>query len=394
MSLDKRLGMRFLPYGANFLDWDDMTELRDAVRDRVLFRYQRQPESCATRLEEYAARRLGAKHVLAVHNCTEALRLALVVTRPRVGDVVHIPAMTFVAVAGAVLSTGLVPVPVDIDENLSLDVSLLPADAQRVIVAHMEGGLAEVPAHVPYVIEDAAQALGSRFPDGTHAGTKGFAGTFSFHHNKVLTSGEGGLATTNDEAVYALMRSYHDHGSARQPGRYPVWNDDAFWGENLVTSEEVAAIQLQQFRHLDEVLAGLQRHYDLMVEELPRRSDMRPLPRTAGEAKISVRLELDSRELRDRAVATLTEQGVPNWTLDKYFLPAHPVLAGRRSLYADGFPWNLAPDTPETAGLSRDGFAATRERLGRIVCLPLFPELSVDEQAVAAKATRALLEQL
>ncbi|MEU8567902.1 DegT/DnrJ/EryC1/StrS family aminotransferase [Streptomyces pathocidini] len=392
MTLDKRLGQRFLPYGANYLDWDDMSELRHAVEHGVLFRYQTETESVASRLERRVARELGAGHVLAVHNCTEALRLALVSTRPRVGDVVYIPAVTFVAVAGAVLSTGLVPVPVDVDDTFSLDASLLPEDAQRVIVAHMEGTVAPLPEGVPYVIEDAAQALGARFPDGRRAGTRGYAGTFSFHHNKVLTSGEGGLLVTQDPRAWAVMRCYHDHGSARQPGRYPTWDEDAYYGENLVTSEEVAAVQLQQFRHLEEILAGLERHYAIAVRELPDRPDVELMARSAGDAKTSIRFRLESRELRDAAVARLTERSIANWTLGKYLLPEHPVLKGRRSLYADGFPWNLGADQPR--GISRDGFARTRDLLDRTLCLPLSPELPEADQVVAVKAVRQALESL
>src|SRR5437879_3515767 len=136
MTMDKRLGQRFLPYGANYLDWSDMSELRAAVEQKVLFRYQTESESMASRLERRVSEELGVSHVLAVHNCTEALRLALVSTRPRTGDVVYIPAVTFVAVAGAVLATGLIPVPVDVDDSFALDASLLPSDAPRVIAAH------------------------------------------------------------------------------------------------------------------------------------------------------------------------------------------------------------------------------------------------------------------
>lgn len=105
MTLQKRQGQRFLPYGANYLNWSDMHELQQVIEQSVLFRYQTESESMASRLERTVGERLGAEHVLAVHNCTEALRLALVSTRPAVGDVVYIPAVTFVAVAGAVLST-------------------------------------------------------------------------------------------------------------------------------------------------------------------------------------------------------------------------------------------------------------------------------------------------
>ncbi|MGW2555092.1 DegT/DnrJ/EryC1/StrS family aminotransferase [Streptomyces sp. NPDC001635] len=392
MTMRKRLGQRFLPYGANYLDWSDMSELRTAVEQKVLFRYQTESESMGSRLERRVSEEFGVNHVLAVHNCTEALRLALVSTRPRTGDIVYIPAVTFVAVAGAVLATGLIPVPVDVDDSFALDSSLLPSDAQRVIVAHMEGAVAPLPADVPYVIEDAAQALGASFPDGRRVGTAGYAGAFSFHHNKVLTSGEGGLLVTGDRAAWEVMRCYHDHGSARQPGRYPTWNDDAYYGENFVTSEEVAAIQLQQFRHLGKVVDGLEQHYRIAVAELPERPDITLLPRSTGDVKTSLRLRLESLGLRDAAVALLTRRGVANWTLNKYLLPEHPVLRGRRSLYADDFPWNLAEGTPR--GLSRDGFARTRSSLDRTLCVPLSPELSEGEQILAAKALRQTLEEL
>ncbi|MFB7669239.1 DegT/DnrJ/EryC1/StrS family aminotransferase [Kitasatospora sp. NPDC056138] len=390
MTLDKRLGQRFLPYGANYLDWSDMAELREVIDHQVLFRYQTETESMASRLERRSAERLGARHALAVHNCTEALRLALISTRPSVGDLVYVPAVTFVAVAGAVLSCGLIPVLVDADESLSLDPTLLPPDARRVVVAHMEGTVASLPEGVPYVVEDCAQSLGARFADGRHVGTAGYAGTFSFHHNKVLTSGEGGLVVTQDDDAWATMRCYHDHGSARVPGHYPTWNPDAHFGENFVTSEQVAAVQYQQFRHLDELLAGLERMYAIAMAELPDRADLQVRPRAAGDVKVSLRFRCESRELRDAAVAALTAEGIANWTLGKYLLTEHPVLTGRRSLYADGFPWNHAPEGPLV--LSRDGFARTRDLLDRTLCVPLSPELAEQDQVLAVKAVRRVLE--
>ncbi|MFD0385329.1 DegT/DnrJ/EryC1/StrS family aminotransferase [Streptomyces stramineus] len=227
-------------------------------------------------------------------------------------------------------------------------------------------------------------------PRRPHAGTRGYAGTFSFHHNKVLTSGEGGLLVTGDRAAWETMRCYHDHGSARVPGHYPTWNQDAHFGENFVTSEGVAAIQYQQFRHLDALLAGLERMHALAMQELPDRPDLTVLPRAAGDVKISLRFRWESRELRDAAVAALTARSIANWTLGKYFLPEHPVLTGRRSLYGDGFPWNLAPAGP--LALSRDGFARTRDLLDRTLCVPLSPELPEQEQVLAVKALRQTLE--
>jgi dTDP-4-amino-4,6-dideoxygalactose transaminase len=387
--------LRQLPYGANYLSWQDTPELREGLDNRVLFRYSAPAPSTSDRLEAQAAARLGAARALAVPNGTQALRLALMGTRPAVGTPVYIPAVTFVAVAGAVLSCGLIPVPVDVDERFGLDPSLLPADAERVIVAHMEGTVTALPDGPRYVIEDTAQAMGGRHADGRPAGSVGYAGTFSFHHAKVLTSGEGGLVVVRDPATWDTLRSYHDHGSAREQGKYPTWNEGAFYGENLCANEAVTAVQLQQFRRLDEILASLEQHYELALELLPERADITVVAKQPGDVKTSVRLLADSRELRDRALDRLAERGLPCWSLDKYFLPEHPVVAGRASLYADGFPWNLADADPARfAAVSRDGFARTRDLLGRTLCVPLAPELDAAEQAVFAKEAAAVLASL
>lgn len=379
--------LRKLPYGANYLDLDEMVELREAIEQKILFRYQTIVESCATRFEEQAAAWFGTKHALAVHNCTEALRLALLATRPAVGDVVYIPAVTFIAVAGAVLSCGLIPVLVDVDEDFSLDPAKLPADAERVIVAHMEGRIGDLPKAVPFVIEDTAQACGGKHSDGRFAGTAGYAGVFSFHHNKILTSGEGGLIITDDSERWELMRKYHDHGCFRVQGEYPRWENDTFYGENFVTSEGIAAIQLQQFRHLSKIYDGLERGYRILREKINDTSFYRVRECRLGDAKISLRLEFETEQLRRSAETALSRAGLPYWTLERYFLPHHPVMTQRKSIYSDGFPWNLA------AGISAlpDSFADTHNRLLRVLSLSISPESDEAAQEWEANAfVRAL----
>jgi len=378
--------LRKLPYGANYLDWNDMVELREAIDEKILFRFQTVQESRATRLERVASERFGTKHALAVHNCTEGLRLSLLGTQPKIGDIVYIPAVTFVAVAGAALSVGLIPVLVDVNEDFLLDPAQLPQGAERVIVAHMEGAVGPLPTGVPFLIEDAAQALGGSHPDGRAAGSVGFTGVFSFHHNKVLTSGEGGLVITNDSERYELMRHYHDHGAIRVQGEYPRWDKNAFFGENFVASEPIASIQLQQFRHLDTLKQGLERGYGILLEHLPQSPDYRIHRRRPGDMKISIRLEFETKELRRRVEERFTAEGLPFWTLERYFLPEHPVLLHRRSIYADGFPWNLwkGEHQPEK-------FAKTKDRLHRVLCLTISPEVSEEQQVAEARAYRDAL---
>ena len=377
--------LRRLPYGANYLDLDEMDELRGALDKKILFRYLAETPTAATRLEALACERFGTLKALALHNCTEALRVAILATRPCVGDVVYIPAVTFVAVAGAVLSCGLIPVLVDVDAEFCLDPAALPADAQRVIVAHMEGTVGACPVNVPYVIEDVAQSIGGRHQDGRYAGTHGYAGVFSFHHNKILTSGEGGLLITNDAERFELMRAYHDHGCFRVQGEYPRWCEDAFYGENLVTSEPIAAIQLQQFRHLDRILAGLERGYELLHNEIA--SYFQVNQRKTGDLKLSVRLEAESPKQAVRWQEALQRAGLPVWTLSRYFLPDHPVLKARQSIYADSFPWSLMRNERPLTRADE-----TRERLQRIVCLPVSPELTEAEQRFEASRFRSALK--
>jgi 8-amino-3,8-dideoxy-alpha-D-manno-octulosonate transaminase len=379
-------------FGASYIDPDDMPELDEAIRSGILFRWLAPEGGMSARVEEEVRTKMGVGHALALPNCTLALRLALIATQPRIGDRVYIPAVTFVATAGAVLSAGLIPVLVDVDDSLSLDPALLPAGAERVIVAHIEGTVGQVPEDVPFVVEDAAQAMGAYHPDGRYIGTAGYAGAFSFNHNKLLSSGEGGLVVTNDGDRWQLMMRYHDHGSSRVQGQYPTWDPGTFYGENLVTNEATSAIQLQQLRHHDEVVAGIARHYDITLDALPSRPDINVLHRSKGDVKWSVRLELESAELRERALSALRGHDIPVWTLDRYYLPEHPVLAGRCSIYADGFPWNLAPAGP--LGHSRDGFRNTKSRLQRILCLRLSPKLADKEQAVAAEKASAVLKAL
>jgi len=381
--------MRTHPFGASYLDWSDMHELREVFDSRILFRWLAPDGGASVKLEDHIKRRFAVNHALAVPNCTQALRLSLIATQPRVGDLVYLSAVSFVASAGAILTAGLIPILVDVDRDLKIDLSQLPSDAERVVIPHMEGFVNPLPVGVPFVVEDCAQALGAQHADGRYVGTAGYAGVYSFNHNKMLSAGEGGVVVTNDDNRAVIMRSYHDHGSSRVQGQYPTWREGAFYGENLVTNELTSAVQLQQFRHLNEVAAGLERHYTYSLNHLPSRSDMRLIERKSGDLKWSVAFELESPELRQRLLKKLTDAGFTCWTMDRYFLPDHPVVRDRQSIYADGFPWNLQGQPLPSC--SADSFASTRERLQRVLCVRLAPEWQDEQHTKSAEALGALL---
>jgi dTDP-4-amino-4,6-dideoxygalactose transaminase len=173
----------------------------------------------------------GAKFAKASTSCTTALHLALIALGIGPGDEVLVPSFTFIASANAIEYTGAKPVFVDIDfktfniepENMGKYLERVQRQGSKVkgvMPIHLFGLCADMDAVMKLakqynllVIEDAACALGSLF-NSKHAGTFGDAGCFSFHPRKPITTGEGGMLTTNNPEVAFTVQSLRDHGAA------------------------------------------------------------------------------------------------------------------------------------------------------------------------------------
>lgn len=165
-----------------------------------------------------------ARHAVAVNNGTAALHLALNAVGIGPGDEVIVPSLTFVATANAVLYCGATPVFGDIssDECLTLDpqdaASKITPRTKAIVVVHyagyscdMDGFLALARTHGLKIVEDAAHAPGSRW-QGRPIGSIGDATCFSFFSNKNLSTGEGGMITTDDDTIAGKMRLNRSHG--------------------------------------------------------------------------------------------------------------------------------------------------------------------------------------
>jgi dTDP-4-amino-4,6-dideoxygalactose transaminase len=166
---------------------------------------------------------VGARHAVAVHSCTAALHLAMVVIGLKPGDEVIVPAMTFAATANAVIHAGGRPVLADVDRRtMCLD----PEDAARritprtraIIPVHFGGRACDMDAlgelaqrHGLKIIEDCAHAVETIY-HGRHAGTLGDLGAFSFYVTKNVTTGEGGMVTTADPAWAGRIKTLALHG--------------------------------------------------------------------------------------------------------------------------------------------------------------------------------------
>ncbi len=316
---------------------------------------------------EFAAA-CGAAHAIGVANGTDALTIALQAMGVGPGDDVVVPSFTFFATAEAVVPTGARPVFCDVDPGtmcMSADTvraALTPA-TRAVVVVHLFGNVApvaEIEALGVPVLEDAAQAAGSRSPAG-NPGALGTAGTFSFFPSKNLGCfGDGGAITTADGALADRLRSLRFHGSRDKVTYEQV-------GYNSRLDELQAAILRVLLPHLDGWADGRRaagRHY-----EEAGLGELVTLPVVADGAEPAWHLYVVRSERADELVAGLSAAGIG--ARGYYRTPVHRQAAMRAFAGAD---------LPVTDELARTH-----------VALPMSPVLSAEQAAEVVRAARAVL---
>ncbi|HEY3185185.1 MAG TPA: DegT/DnrJ/EryC1/StrS family aminotransferase [Gaiellaceae bacterium] len=254
--------------------------------------------------EEALARACEVSSAVAVSSGTAALHLAVLALGLREGDEVLVPAYTFPATANVVALSGLTPVLVDVDaETMNVDPTLVEVGprTKAILAVHLFGRparLEELPEGLP-VVEDAAGALGARRRGGACGGL-GVAGCLSFHPRKIVTTGEGGAVTTNDERVAEVARELRHHGWRGTDMPQP--------GLNYRLSDILCAVGIPQVRRLDELLAARTRIADGYTERL--RGLPAVLPR-ADEGDVhgwqAYVVQIDDR---DRVLAELRAQEI------------------------------------------------------------------------------------
>jgi perosamine synthetase len=211
--------------------------------------------------EENFARYCGTKYALAVSNGTTGLHLALATLGLQPGDEVIVPDLTFVATANAVAYTGATPILADIDADaLCIDPasvkSLISDRTKAIIPVHLYGHPADIDALKKIadvfdvdIVEDAAEAHGAEYK-GRRVGGLGKCGVFSFYGNKVITTGEGGMLTTNDAEFYQRAKRLRDHSMSTER-RY--FHEEL--GFNYRITNLQAALGVAQLESIEDFLA-------------------------------------------------------------------------------------------------------------------------------------------
>ena len=339
-----------------------------------------------TEFEEEFAKYIGVKKAISLNSCTSALHLAIQALGIR-GEVI-LPSFTFVASANAVITAGARPVfadiyydtcninPDDIEEKVT-------ENTEAIMPVHYAGQSCEMDRimeiankHHLAVIEDSAETIGGEYK-GKKSGSFGI-GCFSFFPTKNITTGEGGMFTTNDEALADKVKSLIGHGIsstafAREKSEKPWFRSASFAGYNFRMSNILAAIGVEQLKKLDEMNEKRRMHACYLNERL-RDIDEIDLPVEDKYCKHVYQMYTIKVKNRDRYnfVHQLRKKGIG---ASVHFDP--PVH--KQAYYVENGYGNL--DLPVTEKVANS-----------IVTLPMYPQLTLEEVDTIISAIQDILK--
>ncbi len=308
-------------------------------------------------LEELLADACRVRHAVVVSSGTAALHLAVLALGIGPGDEVIVPAYTFPATANVVALVGGKPVLVDVDpETMNMDAGAAAAAVTKrtkaIMAVHLFGRPArveELPSEAP-LLEDAAGALGAR-RQGDACGGLGVLGCLSFHPRKIVTTGEGGAVTTNDEEIADGIRRMRHHGIEPR-GSFEI----AAPGPNYRLADILCAVGIPQLRRLEELLAARTRIAEAYTERL---EGLVPVPGVDHGDRHGWQAYVVQLDRRDEALASLREQGIEA-QIGTYALH-------RLSAYADQGPFPGADRVYERALALPFHTQLTEDELDRVV---------------------------
>jgi perosamine synthetase len=298
--------------------------------------------------EDNFAEYIGVKHAIAVFNGTVGLHAILHALKIGVGDEVIVPSFTFISTANSVLFTGAKPVFADIDEktfNINPDDVLekMTEKTKAIMPVHYGGQPADMKPLMEiaedynlYLIEDAAEAHGAVYGE-KKVGSFGIAAMFSFTPTKNITTGEGGMITTNDDTLAKTLRLLKDHG---QIGKYK----HIILGFNYRMTEMQGAIGVVQLKKLDGIITKKRVIANRLSKGLSKIKDITPPyvapDRTHVYMMYTIKVGERAGISRDELMKFLDEKGIATKI---YFPPIH-LQPYYKSL---GFQKGLLPVTEE-----------------------------------------------
>jgi dTDP-4-amino-4,6-dideoxygalactose transaminase len=330
--------------------------------------------------EEAFARYIGARHAVAVNSCTAALHLSLEAIGLKEGDEVLLPTLTFTATAEVVTYFNARPVLVDVDPvhfNLSVEDAArkITPKTRCIIPVHFAGHACDMDpllnlagANGLAVVEDAAHAIPAKYK-GRNIGTLSQATAFSFYATKTLATGEGGMVTTDDDALADRIRMMRLHGMSRDA--WKRYRADGSWryevleaGYKCNLTDIQAALGLVQLSRCEEMWrsrARIARRYTQALATMKAYSSV-PVSEDVQHAWHLFVVLVDPAKLRihrDRVIEELRERGVGTAV---HFIPLH-----LHRYYQEN--WGYRPGD----------FPVAEEYFDRCISLPIYPDMTEEE---------------
>ena len=376
----------FLPYSLPFVGEEEIAEVVDSLRSGWVTTGPK-----VKHFEDAFAAYVGARHAIAVNSCTAALHTSLAALGIGPGDEVIVPTLTFCATANVVIHLGATPVIVDVDQDFYMSAEAvcraITPRTRAIIPVHYAGqacSLREIlvlaGSHGIPVVEDAAHAAGAEY-EGRKIGTHGRAVCFSFYAIKNMTTGEGGMVTTNDDALAERIRLLSLHGMSRDA--WKRYSEAGSWyyevlepGYKYNMTDIQASLGIHQLRRLDGFIERRQqiaRMYDEAFSDLPEIVSPPRLPgRTHTYHLYPIRLRSGLLQLsRSEFIEELRRRHIG---ASVHFIPLH-----RHPFYRDRF------------GYKAEQFPVAEELYPELVSLPLYPKMSDKDAEDVIGAVREIV---
>ncbi|HUY70237.1 MAG TPA: DegT/DnrJ/EryC1/StrS aminotransferase family protein [Candidatus Baltobacteraceae bacterium] len=362
---------QFMPYFRPSIGEEEINEVADTLRSGWITMGKKTME-----FERQLAEFTGAKHVIALNSCTDALDLSLAVLGIGRGDEVITTPYTFAATGNTIVHTGAKPVFVDIrKDTYNIDPEKIEAaitdKTKAIMPVDFAGQMYDVKAineiaekHDLYVIEDAAHSIGGRY-EGKETGTFADMTCFSFYATKNITTGEGGAITTEDDAFADKCRLLRLHGISRS-----AWNryaEKGSWyyeiegcGWNYVMTDIQASLGIHQFKKLAGFIKRRREIGRMYSEEFAGMdSFITPYEIPGQEHPYHLYPLLLTEFDRSDFIAEMSKAKIGTGV---HFMPLH-----------------LSPFYRDTFGFKRGDFPISEWVYDREVSLPLYPGMSDED---------------
>lgn len=377
----------FLPFHSPDIGEEEIQSVCESLRSGWL---TTGPKS--KKFEDDFSRYMGANHSIAVNSCTGALHLALEAIGIKSGDEVIVPTITFASTANVVHHLNATPVLVDCSPDT---LTINPNDVEKAITektkaivpVHMAGHPCEMDAILGIakksglrIIEDAAHALPTRYK-GKLVGKIGDITCFSFYATKTITTGEGGMITTQDSDLADRMRVMSLHGISRDA--WARYTEKGSWYYEILSSgykynmtDLAAAIGIHQLKKVDSFAEARKKYAQIYEEgfrDIPEIQTPAELPNCEHAWHLYI-IQLDTDKLRttrDKIIENLKQKNIGT---SVHFIPLH-----------------MHPYFKERYGFAPEEFPVASAAYKKIISLPIYPKMQEEDVHYVIETLREII---